>query len=302
MSLPCPRWMYAKHLLGDTTGPRPIVSPGSVHPALGVEFGVGAERRDSPEFILGGSVSMRLGLGLDVAPGEAVDLTPAFGSGYWNPDGVAYLTGPALDMTTGVHVVLWYRRPIAYTRTLWSLWYSSSNHGVGLSGDTLWHATQYKRSGSFSDAVCAADVSERQCAVFALPIVSGKVKPHCSTNGGTEVAAESGLTTPFYAAPVLQIGRTDVVSYGGWDVYAIAIYTGADRLADAERIAIHASGAIVDPTGAIARQPTYLYSMADAYDSGAGVMKVPDRITSDAGKALTQVAGTADRFALGAWE
>ena len=204
--------MYAKHLLGDTTGPRPIVAPGSVAPTLGVEFGVGAERRDSPAFILGGSVSMGIGLGMTVAPGEAVSAGPVWDvSRYLLTDGAVSLTGPSITLTPPYEIVIGFSRDSA----------ANDHFPASLNRDTSvreWVALY--AAGSYHGLLALSQVG---------PYVAGAelgAVAFCPTRG-TAAAAEPGLgfdgaAITYGGGTVARPAGATTIYIGRWHSYASA--------------------------------------------------------------------------------
>ncbi len=292
----------ARHLIGDTTGPRPIVSPGSAHPVLGAEFGVGAERRNSPEFILGGPVGLSLGVALAAAPGEAVSAGPVWDvSRYLLTDGAVYAASPAMDLSAQHELVVCWERDTAVS-THYPVAARSSALVTRLAAyaSLLRHAAYSITGGVSREADLGSAVSGRVVDFCPLVYLGGGFPwgPRLSHNGAALINESTQLSHGHSSSVEVLAGASKMpnlaASSPGMRIRWVGV-VAAGLLSSGSRTAV-AGAPLSDPRDLAAESFARLWPMGLVYDAGGGVYKVRDLITTDGSTDLTVVSGDLGDF------
>ncbi len=253
----------------------------------------------------GGSVSMRLGLGLNVAPGEAVSAGPVWqGGGYWESDGTAYLTGPTvtLDAAKTLAILVRMSRPTAVGGHYLVTARYSGNERVALELTGAAAFGQTNRTAGYHYGSGGGALTGAHDIYGVHRVVSGYGRAAVAVDASslyTDGAGSTSTLSPFDSSTPLEI----FVGLAKWGAGQAAAVAGEKIFDVTVGLREFTSGEL---TTLAASQVNPLTVVTDAYEvwdmrnavEVAGVMKVPGIVT---GASLTQTNGTSARFGTGAF-
>jgi len=234
--------------------------------------------------------SLVLGLGAPAVTAESAG--PVWlGTHGMLTDGAVFVTAPAMDLS-GAHeiVVLWERDSASAVHfmacTTQGTQYTHTNASTTALRGGVW-------DGSVSRAASIAGaLSGRHLTHLAIEKSGSTHTPWVAVDGGAAASDGSGLPLTLTAA-LIRIAQNPgslAASAAGLRLREITIYIGGALSAN-DRAALYASGVPGDMRTRIVRQPARYYDLSNFYDSGAGVWKVSDLITTDGTTDGTVVGG-----------